>query len=209
MKYTCSVCGYVYDEEVEGVQFSSLPDDWKCPMCGAPKNLFESESTKESTSEEAVAETIDEDSEKLSPGILAAIFSNLARGAEKQYLSEPQQLYSEIAEYFTKAVPAKDKDINKASVEELSVLYPKLRSIASANKDRGALRVTVWGEKVTRMIKAITDGYMKEGEDYLKNNDVWVCTVCGFIYIGEKPPRICPVCKVPDWKFECIKEEAV
>ena len=39
-KYKCSICGYIYDEEKENVPFEELPDDWKCPLCGAPKNLF-------------------------------------------------------------------------------------------------------------------------------------------------------------------------
>ncbi len=41
MKYVCLICGYIYDEEKEGVPFSSLPDDWKCPLCGAAKSDFE------------------------------------------------------------------------------------------------------------------------------------------------------------------------
>lgn len=40
-KFKCKICGYIYDEEKEGVKFADLPDDYKCPMCGAPKNLFE------------------------------------------------------------------------------------------------------------------------------------------------------------------------
>jgi flavin reductase (DIM6/NTAB) family NADH-FMN oxidoreductase RutF len=40
MKYICSVCGYVYDEEKEGKKFSELPEDWKCPKCGSPKSKF-------------------------------------------------------------------------------------------------------------------------------------------------------------------------
>ncbi|MDR0978932.1 MAG: rubredoxin [Lachnospiraceae bacterium] len=39
MKYLC-VCGYIYDEEVEGTKFADLPDDWTCPMCGLPKDVF-------------------------------------------------------------------------------------------------------------------------------------------------------------------------
>ena len=31
MKYECTVCGYLYDEEVEGTKFEELPDDWVCP----------------------------------------------------------------------------------------------------------------------------------------------------------------------------------
>lgn len=39
-KYKCQLCGHIYDEEKEGVKFEDLPDDWKCPMCFAPKNMF-------------------------------------------------------------------------------------------------------------------------------------------------------------------------
>jgi len=47
-KYTCSVCGYVYDPKLAirqrvaaGTAFEDLPDDWVCPVCGADKSLFE------------------------------------------------------------------------------------------------------------------------------------------------------------------------
>ena len=41
MKYRCTVCGYVYDEEKEGVKFADLPEDWVCPLCKQPKSKFE------------------------------------------------------------------------------------------------------------------------------------------------------------------------
>ena len=41
MKYECSVCGYVYDEDAEGVPWNELPDDWECPVCNADKSYFE------------------------------------------------------------------------------------------------------------------------------------------------------------------------
>ena len=37
-KYVCSLCGYVYNGEIP---FEQLPDDWKCPLCGAGKDAFE------------------------------------------------------------------------------------------------------------------------------------------------------------------------
>ncbi|NHJ01612.1 MAG: rubredoxin [Candidatus Heimdallarchaeota archaeon] len=40
-KWECLICGYIYDEEVEGTRFEDLPDDWSCPECGAPKEDFE------------------------------------------------------------------------------------------------------------------------------------------------------------------------
>ncbi len=39
-RYRCTVCNWVYDEESEGVPFAELPDDWSCPVCGAPKSAF-------------------------------------------------------------------------------------------------------------------------------------------------------------------------
>lgn len=41
MKYRCKICGEIYDEEVEGVKFTDLPEDWVCPVCGVGKDNFE------------------------------------------------------------------------------------------------------------------------------------------------------------------------
>ncbi len=40
-KYICSICKYEYSDEL--VPFDELPDDWVCPICGAPKSVFEKE----------------------------------------------------------------------------------------------------------------------------------------------------------------------
>ena len=39
-KYQCSLCGHIYDDAKEEIKFEDLPDDWKCPLCGVPKSLF-------------------------------------------------------------------------------------------------------------------------------------------------------------------------
>ena len=39
-KYRCTVCNYTYDEDVEDKKFDELPDDWRCPVCNSPKDLF-------------------------------------------------------------------------------------------------------------------------------------------------------------------------
>jgi thiamine pyrophosphate-dependent acetolactate synthase large subunit-like protein/rubredoxin len=39
-KYRCTVCNYVYDEEVEGVKFRDLPENWRCPVCNSPKSTY-------------------------------------------------------------------------------------------------------------------------------------------------------------------------
>ena len=40
MKYVCTLCNWVYDEDVEDKKFSELPDDYQCPVCMAAKDFF-------------------------------------------------------------------------------------------------------------------------------------------------------------------------
>ena len=39
-QYKCNLCGYIYDDSKEKINFEDLPEDWKCPLCGAPKSQF-------------------------------------------------------------------------------------------------------------------------------------------------------------------------
>ena len=211
MKYVCQICGYVYDDAKEKVPFAELPDDWKCPLCGAAKSDFKPEANGNEKKVVTAIEPMEADLEKLSAGQLAALCSNLARGCEKQYKQEEADLFRQLADYFTAVVPA----VNDASVEKLAKElqtdaenYAAVRATADANADRGAARVCVWGEKVTRMLSSLVNRYLNEGEAMLKDTNIWVCTTCGFVYIGDTPPELCPVCKVPDWKFEKIEGRA-
>ena len=40
MQYKCSLCGYIYDDDVEEIKFEDLPEGWVCPLCGAGKDMF-------------------------------------------------------------------------------------------------------------------------------------------------------------------------
>lgn len=48
-KWKCNVCGYIYDPEKgdpdgnipPNTPFNKLPESWVCPVCGAPKDMFE------------------------------------------------------------------------------------------------------------------------------------------------------------------------
>ena len=99
MKFVCSVCGYVYDDDAQKVKFETLPDDWTCPLCGAPKALFNKEENV-TKPEAAPVEVMDEDVTELSFGQLAALCSNLARGCRKQYKEEEAKQFDELAAYF-------------------------------------------------------------------------------------------------------------
>ena len=211
MRYICQICGYVYDDAKEKLPFDQLPDDWKCPLCGAAKRDFAPEQPKEPTPAAPAAAGADAERVPLSAGQLAALCSNLGRGCEKQYKPEEAKLFRELAEYLSAHTPP----VPDATVEGLAALlrgdaegYAAVRAAADAVSDRGAARVCVWGEKVTRMLSSLVDRYLREGEPMLAETGVWVCTVCGFVWVGEEAPPLCPVCKVPDWKFEKIEGRA-
>lgn len=146
---------------------------------------------------------------QLSAGELSAVCSNLARGCEKQYKEQEATLFREIADYLSAAqTPVPDPSLDKLLDlvrQDLREGYPSLSAAAVAVDDRGTQRICVWGEKVTRMLESLLSRYQKDGEAFLKDTQVWVCTVCGFIYVGDNPPQLCPVCKVPAWKFEKIE----
>jgi rubredoxin-NAD+ reductase len=47
-KYVCDICGHIYDEAdgdegsgIEpGTRWEDVPDDWRCPECGAEKSEY-------------------------------------------------------------------------------------------------------------------------------------------------------------------------
>ena len=47
--YMCVICGFVYDEAkglpaegiAPGTRWAEVPENWKCPDCGAAKSDFE------------------------------------------------------------------------------------------------------------------------------------------------------------------------
>lgn len=212
-RYRCKICGHVYDESKEQVKFVDLPDDWKCPLCGAPKNLFEEIKEEKSTNvtqmieEEMNPTSFDEDLRTLSSLELSLICSNLARGCEKQYLEKERQLFQELATYYEEKDSSKEGTLNdvKQIVGQDLKQQEQAMNVADHHQDRGAKRVLTWAGKSTNIMNMILDNYEKKGIDYLKNTKIWVCDICGFVYIGDVPPTVCPICKVPNFKILEVK----
>jgi len=218
-KYVCSICGYVYDEAVgdpergiaPGTKWEDVPGNWVCPLCGAMKAEFEEKQINNQpvVKELSFVENTMDETRELSFGELSALCSNLSKGCEKQYLVEEADLFNQLADYYkSKINPIDEKQLNDMDIliqQDLNSDYPQANIIAADINDRGALRAIVWGEKVTKMLKSLLSRYEKQQGAFLENTHVYVCTICGFIYIGDEVPAICPVCKVPKIKFTEIK----
>ncbi len=195
-EYVCSVCGYVHKTDGE------LPADFVCPLCGAGRDAFYLKEEPSSNKEQVEKTHLEKE---LSNMEMSVICSNLARGCEKQYLPEQAEAFKILADFFkAKAgVVAGDTDAILELIEkDLLNGYPYANQEANKINDRGAKRALVWSEKVTRMLNSLLARYKAEGDKMLENTGVYVCTICGFVYVGNEPPKLCPVCKVPDWKFE-------
>lgn len=218
--YVCTVCGYIYEEAkgipsagiAPGTKWEDLPEDWVCPLCKASKSDFKE---KVDAAQAAGAASLEapEVEQELSPMEMSILCSNLARGCEKQYLAKEAELFNQLAAHFRgqaepAAAPGFDKLLELIE-KDLESGYPYANAVSGEKPDRGALRALVWSEKVTRMLNSLLKRYAEEGDKMLAATGVYVCTICGFVSVGDAPPELCPVCKVPGWKFEKMEGRAL
>ena len=211
-KYVCTICGYIYDEAAgspdQGIaadtKWEDLPETWVCPICTAPKSMFNE--VKEEVKEEAEEkEQKLENKLNLSSLEMSILCSNLAKGCEKQVLMDEMALFQKLADYFKahakKTVDPQFETLRTLVNENLSDIYPIASQTAKELNDRGSLRALVWSEKVSRIQSSLLDRLLKEGSDLIEKTNVYVCEICGYIYVGDEAPEICPVCKVPNFKL--------
>lgn len=218
-KYICDICGFVYDEAAgipekgiaPGTAFEDLPEDWTCPLCGATKDEFSGKNAGAAAEKPVNTALIHDSAEplrELSFGELSALCSNLAKGCEKQHRTEEEQLFYMLADYYDKKCPVKDDGSFSALAalieKDLGGCYAEASAVSQDKSDRGALRALTWSEKVTKILSSLIGRYEKQGAAFTENTDVYVCEICGFIYIGDNPPEICPVCKVPGFKLNKV-----
>lgn len=220
-KFICTICGFIYDESLgypdgnisPATKWSDLPSQWKCPWCGASKAAFKEDETNTSSTESRSTNIFDLPSDlDYSSAELSAIFSNLSKGCEKQYLAEESRLYLELSHYFAK----QSKETESASLHkleellqnDLDILFKECNQVAKTLNDRGSLRALKWAEQVTRMLQSHLESYSMPSTDKLKDQNIYVCEICGFIYIGDEKPKVCPICKVPNNKITQIQRGA-
>lgn len=210
MKYTCTICGYIYDNDQEKIPFNELQGDYICPICGAPHSAFEEVKQNENKDISGNDQkTLDEslihqetDLTELSNIELKNIFLSLKRAAQVSYLTELENLFSELANYYTSQTNFGDFDLSllKEKIEDEKNLLQEASILAEKLEDNGAERALLWTTKVTSLVKSIINNI-----DNYQESKVYVCTICGFIYIGNELPLICPVCKVTNKKFVEVK----
>jgi len=231
MKYVCGVCGYVYDEAAgipekgipAGTKWEELSEDWVCPLCGANKKMFRAQgepsgaASAEPEQKSAAdrnpsggtasqeTKTSEDQLREMSYGELSAMCSNLMLGCEKQQLAREKELFGKLADYFErKAGTEADGSFGELLSRigsNLKTDFPEAKQAAEAVSDRGVKRILTWSEKVTNLLSELLERYGEEGNGFISETNVYVCEICGFVYVGDTPPDICPICKVPSFKI--------
>jgi rubrerythrin len=107
------------------------------------------------------------------------------------------------------------KENLKSAVEgemyENKIMYPDFAKIA---KDEGLDSVAkrlesiaiAEGHHAERYQKLLT--VLEDGSIFKKDKPVvWVCAECGYVYVGEEPPELCPSCSHPKGYYYLMNEE--
>lgn len=142
--------------------------------------------------------------------VLSAIFSNLAKAAEKQQIPEDADFFNKLSGEFWKSVSESSDggtlSLLTAGVEtDLTEGYPAVSAFADSLPDPGAQRCVKWGEKATSIQKSLLSRYASKGDDLFDGKGLYVCEACGFIALADDFPELCPVCKAPKSRFSKVK----
>ena len=97
----------------------------------------------------------------------------------------------------------------KEGYEQIAAIFEETAN----NEEEGFNEIAYLFESVGEIEKHHEERFLKL-VDNIDNNlvfqrgeeKVWICRNCGHIYVGEKAPQVCPVCKHPQAYME-IKAE--
>ena len=216
MKYRCKVCGYVHEGE--------MPEDFKCPVCGADRSKFEE--VKEEVKKNPYAGT------KTEKNLWEAFagesqarnkYTYFASVAKKQGFEQIAALFLKTAEnerehaklWFKALGELGDTEENLIAAAagenyEWTDMYDRMAKDADeegfhelAEQFRGVAAIEKTHEE--RYRKLLHNVEMKE---VFKKSEVKVreCRNCGHIVVGTEAPEVCPVCKHPQSFFEVRNE---
>ncbi len=216
-KWKCSVCGYIHE--------GSLPEDYKCPICGQPASKFvkvEPEAPKKNP----YAGTQTEKN-------LEAAFAgeSQARNKYTYFASQAKKDgFEQIAALFLKTAD-NEKEHAKMWFKELNGIGTTAENlVAAADGENYEWTDMYEGFAVTaeqegfpelaakfRMVAAIEKHHEERYRALLRNVEmqevfaknevkIWECRNCGHIVVGMKAPEVCPVCAHPQSYFEINAE---
>lgn len=137
---------------------------------------------------------------------IAAIFEETAAN-EKEHA---KMWFKELHNGKVPATLDNLKDAASGENYEWTEMYEEFARVA---KEEGFNQIAFLFEEVGKIEKHHEERFLKL-IDNIENNlvfekgeeKVWICRNCGHVYIGEKAPIVCPVCKHPQSYMELKAE---
>jgi len=132
---------------------------------------------------------------------IAAIFEETANNEKEHAKMWFKLLHDGIPDTLTNL-----EDAAAGENYEWTDMYKEFAEVA---KEEGFDRIAYLFNEVAKIEKEHEERYVKLAEN-IKNNtvfagedeEVWICTNCGHIYVGKTAPKVCPVCEHPQAYFE-------
>ncbi len=87
---------------------------------------------------------------------------------------------------------------------EINEMYPAYIRVAEEQGEKQAALSFRWAleaEKIHAQLFREAKKYVDQGKDWPLDGYIWICPVCGYTYVGEKPPERCPICGLVGEKF--------
>ncbi len=107
------------------------------------------------------------------------------------------------------SIPATEANLKDAAGGEHYEWTDMYKSMADTAEQEGFGEIARVMRRVAEIEKTHEERYAKltaNLKDNLvfrcKEDTVWVCRNCGYVYVGKEPPKVCPVCKHPQSFFE-------
>jgi len=213
--WRCKVCGFIYEGD-------SLPADFKCPRCKQGAEKFEETTQKQENKD------MDLKGSKTEANLWYAFAGeSQARNKYTYFASKAKKDgYEQIAAIFEQTannekehaklwfkalngIGATLENLKAAAAGEHEEWTDMYRRFAEVAREEGFTELAKQFEDVAKVEKRHEERYIKLAEN-IEKDEVWVrvgenrweCRNCGFIYIGEKAPEVCPLCKHPKAYFE-------
>ncbi len=216
-KWKCTVCGYIHE--------GPLPDDFKCPRCGAPASKFvkleeetkgNSKYTGTKTEQNLQAAFAGESQARNKYTYFAQVASNegyeqLSEIFLKTARNEQEhafQWFKELGHLGTTA-----QNLLAAAEGENYEWTDMYQGFAKDAEDEGFPALAAKFRRVAEVEKAHEERYRKllnnvEMQKVFEKGEetMWECRVCGHLVIGKKAPKVCPICGYSQSFFEVRKE---
>ncbi len=112
------------------------------------------------------------------------------------------------------AVPTTLENLLDAAAGERGEWTEMYKRMAQEAREEGFEAIARKFEGVAEIEKRHEERYnklvelVKENKVFKKTDKkIWVCRNCGHVYVGNEPPKVCPVCAHPQAYFEILSEE--